>query len=171
MQFWFMPFCQEICLRKFYSQGLVSISVNLLSPGAVPQQEPFAFLFEQRDDGLHYKHQFFGSLNVKVWLDALTDARRLEIEGDEDLLNHMLDGDMVVSAQANTEQLLPHIAELLSTELQVPVELRFETVERPVFVITGEFQCEAKTPDDMLQGDQQPVKKPHVILHDGTTEE
>ncbi len=63
-----------------------------------------------------------------------------QIDGPRDLLDKYLPGDWVVRTGANDAEILRRLSAILRDELSLPVKMDFREVQRPVYVVSGEYK-------------------------------
>jgi beta-lactamase regulating signal transducer with metallopeptidase domain len=73
-------------------------------------------------------------------VSSVTDFESQEIEGDAELLEKRIAGDWVVRTGEKPEKLLPELEAILRKELSLPVRLELKTVEREVYVASGNYK-------------------------------
>jgi len=121
---------------KYYQTG---------SPGqakAIPRG-PDAMSFRWKDGKLSNWGMTFGNgggYSVSDVLCTLQGFARREIEGDGELLGTDVSGDWIVREGCSNTEFLEQIEQLLRVEYELPIRLKYEDVEREVWVASDEYK-------------------------------
>lgn len=81
-----------------------------------------------------------GGQSLQSILSSVTNFESQQFEIQEDLREKRIAGDWVVRPEAKTETILPQLEAILRKELGVPIRLEIKTVERSVFVASGNYK-------------------------------
>lgn len=101
---------------------------------------PSAMIFEHHGYKLtHRGSQFGAGYSLEGLLTWALGIRSHMIEGG-DILQKPLEGDWVLREGADQQQVLEQLAALLKKELSLKVRIEFREIERPVYVVAGEYK-------------------------------
>lgn len=121
---------------KYYQTG---------NPGqakAIPRG-PDAMSFRWKDGQMSNWGMTFGNgqgYSVSDVLCTLQGFASREIEGDGELIGTDVSGDWIVREGASNSEFLEQIEQLLRVEYELPIRLKYEDVEREVWVADGEYK-------------------------------
>lgn len=112
-------------------------------PAALIRSEaegPDSFFFRWRRNGLDcVSGAVFGVGGLLDLIPILLDFDRHEIEGDEKLLKLPIRGDWILRDGVSDEKLLAAMEEVLQEQLQIPVEISVQELDREVLLANGDF--------------------------------
>lgn len=104
-------------------------------------EEPDSFFFHWRKNRLDcVSGAVFGVTGLADLIPKLLDFGRLEIEGDEKLLEAPVRGDWILREGASDEQILAGMAKILREDLQMPIRISVQKLDREVLVAKGDFR-------------------------------
>jgi hypothetical protein len=104
-------------------------------------EEPDSFFFHWHRTRLDcVSGAVFGVGGLSDLIPILLDFHRHEIEGDEELLHVPIRGDWILRDGASDEQILAGMEKILRDELQIPVKISVQELERKVLVAKGDFR-------------------------------
>ncbi|MES1213040.1 MAG: hypothetical protein ABUL64_00500, partial [Singulisphaera sp.] len=82
----------------------------------------------------------FGGQSLAMLIDSVTGIKDQMIEGPKELLRKEITGDWIVRVGTKDFQRVKQLDKILREELQLPLHLQLLEVERPVFVLSGEYR-------------------------------
>lgn len=120
---------------KYYQAG------NPAQAKAIPRG-PDAMSFRWKDGHLSIRGMAFGNggYSVANALSTLQGFARREIEGDGELIGTAVSGDWIVREGCANSEFLEQIEQLLRVEYELPIRLKYEDVEREVWVASDEYK-------------------------------
>lgn len=111
-------------------------------------------------------------MNPMFLVDSLTGTTMCELEGDPALWLKGTGSDFVIRDGATTEQIVADLEYILNEELNFNATLKFEDVERDVYVVKGRFDAKPAGPELRIGPKPQPTyllygktrgKEPHEM--------
>lgn len=121
---------------KYYTVGHPS------QAQAIPRG-PDAMSFRWKDGQLSNWGMTFGDgrgYSVSAVLNTLQGFARREIEGDGELIGTKVSGDWIVRVGASNTEFLEQLEQLFRVEYELPIRLKYEDVEREVWVASDEYK-------------------------------
>ena len=115
---------------------------RLGNPGqadAIPRG-PDAIFFRWERGGLVNNGMQFGGEDVQGLLESVAGIYPQDIEGPLELRKKEVPGDWIVRAGASNAKLVAELQEILNRELSLGIRLRFDKVERDVYVARGDYK-------------------------------
>lgn len=82
----------------------------------------------------------FGGQSVGILLQDILNVFPQNVEAPTDFLQTQISGDWVLRPEAIGEKLLPELETILNDQLKLNVKMRFEEIERDVYVMKGKYQ-------------------------------
>ncbi|HVU86463.1 MAG TPA: hypothetical protein VHD36_04035 [Pirellulales bacterium] len=98
------------------------------------------FYWSDRDRGLKQWKMNFGGHDLRGIFDFVAEIKGQAIEGPDDLMRQRITGDWIVRVGTRDFRLVKQLEEILRHDLSLPIRLEFREVERPAFVVTGEYK-------------------------------
>lgn len=103
---------------------------------------PDSMLFHCEDHKLKGWGMTFGQQTLLGILNNVANVYPQDIVGLADGRNLEVDGDWIIDPTAPVDERLEQLESVLNNELSLGIDLRFEEIEREVYVASGEYKFE-----------------------------
>lgn len=128
----------DVIRMEYYRAGHSS-QAELIEEG------PTAMTFRWDGENLSSWGSSFGNRDdpgytLSSLLDGLLDSKPQKVLGPNSILNKPLAGDWVMRTDADRQQVVAELEEILRNEFGMKVRLRIRNLERDVYVATGRYQ-------------------------------
>ncbi len=98
------------------------------------------FYWSDRDGGLKRWKMNFGGHTLRGLFDFVAEIKDQMIDGPDDILRQQISGDWIVRVGTKDFRLVKQLEEILRRDCSLPIRLEFREVERPAYVLTGQYK-------------------------------